>query len=385
MLYRKFGNSNWSISVLGFGMLRLPMQESNKLRINEDLAIQIIHKAIDGGINFFDTAYHYHYGMNESLLGKALDGSKRQKVKIATKMPTIMINSKENMGHILNKQLKRLKTDHIDFYLFQSLNRMHWEKLKRFDPIVWAEQAITDGKIGAIGFSFHDEYKVFKEIIEYYNKWELCYVQYNYLDVNKQAGIAGLELAYKNNVPVIVMEPLRGGQLTRIPTPHINNIWNRLDSTKSIVDLALQWVWDHKEVTSLMCGMSSLNDLEQNLKIADSGYAHCLNSQERSTINMIKEEIEKIITIPCTSCNYCMPCPSKVFIPGIFETYNEFMIYKDVQRAFNEYNVWTSRELRANNCTKCEKCEMICPQKIQIIDWLQKAHKTLSNCSILSL
>jgi predicted aldo/keto reductase-like oxidoreductase len=375
MRYRKFGNSDWDISVLGFGTLRLPVQESNWRRINEELAIKIIHGAIDGGVNFFDTAYHYHYGMSENLLGKALNDGHRHKIKIATKMPTSIIRSKEDMDRILNKQLNRLMTDHIDFYLFQSLNRIHWEQLKQFEPIEWAERAIADGRIGAIGFSFHDKFDTFKDIIEYYNKWGLCYIQYNYLDVNNQAGKAGLELAYKNDVPVIVMEPLRGGQLTKAPTPKIDELWKSLGSSKSIVDLALQWIWDHKEVSSLMSGMNSLKDLEQNLKIADSGYLGCLSLQEKLTIEKVKEEIDKIAIIPCTSCNYCMPCPSKVFIPGILETYNELMIFSDKERARAEYNVWIPRELRANNCTRCGKCEKICPQGIEIIDWLQKAHK----------
>lgn len=376
MRYNKLG-SGWKISALSFGTGRLPTQGSNKYVLDEIASAKLIDEAIDRGINYFDTAYIYNLGMCENFLGRTITGVKRQKVRIATKMPVSIIESRKSMDAVLNKQLKRLKTDHIDFYLFHSLNRVSWEHLKKLEPIEWAEKAKAAGKIGEIGFSFHDEFAVFQDIISYYDKWGLCYIQFNYLDENSQAGVRGLELAYELGVPVIVMEPLKGGQLAKFPTESVQNIWNEFSGDKDHVDLALQWIWDHKQVSSLMSGISKQSDLEQNLAAANFAVPNSLTVSERDVINRVKSELNKLSIIPCTKCNYCMPCPNGVYISGIFQFYNELILHNNIKNKNPEYQFFPD-ELRANNCLSCGKCEMVCPQGIKIMKWLKEIHCKLS-------
>lgn len=378
MNYRKFGTTDWEISILGMGTLRLPIINHQWINIDKDQATQMIHMGIDLGINFIDTAYHYHMGQSEVLLGEALLPEHRRKVKLASKLMSDQVSGAADFDKILNKQLKRLKTDFIDFYLLQALDSRSWEHLSKLDVLNWAEKMIAAGKIGALGFSFHDTLAVFKTIIDSYDKWALCYIQFNYMDTHYQAGAEGLRYAHQKGIPVIVMEPLRGGQLANAPTETIKDIWGSFNNQKSHIHLAFQWIWNHPEVTAVLSGMSTLEQLTENIKIAGSPCPGSLTGDELEIIHRVREELTKLNIIPCTRCGYCLPCPKNVLIPYIFETYNDFIVYKNSYRANIEYNNLINRDSKADNCIKCRKCESICPQGVEICDWLEKVHKTLS-------
>jgi predicted aldo/keto reductase-like oxidoreductase len=378
MLYKQFGKTDWKISNLGMGALRLPIIDNQWIKIDKKEASRMIHKGIDYGINYIDTAYHYHMGQSEVFLGEALLPEHRKKVKIATKLMYDLVSTSNDFDKILNKQLKRLKTDFIDFYLLQALDAQSWERLSKMDVIGWAEKMIAAGKIGGLGFSFHGTLPTFRTIIDSYDKWAVCYIQYNYMDTHYQAGTEGLRYAYSKGVPVVIMEPLRGGQLANVPTKAVENIWKQNNNLKSHIHLALQWIWNHEEVTAVLSGMSNVQQLEQNVEIANTSYPGSLTNDEIEIINRVRNELMSLNVIPCTRCGYCLPCPKSILIPYIFETYNEFLIYKSENRANSEYNVFMYRRARADNCTKCRKCESICPQGIQICDWLEKVHMELS-------
>jgi predicted aldo/keto reductase-like oxidoreductase len=376
MRYRPFGKLDWEVSVLGFGAMRLPVIDNDQSNIDEPLAIDMIRHAIDKGVNYIDTAYPYHEGKSEPLVGRALRDGYRERVKLATKMPPWFIRSSEDFDRILNEQLNRLQTEHIDFYLLHAMNKEFWPRLRDLNVLSWAEGAISDGRIHHLGFSFHDDLDVFKEIVDAYDGWVLCQIQYNLMDVEYQAGTEGLKYAAQKGLPVVVMEPLRGGQITMQLPESVKKLWASARIQRTPAEWALQWVWNHSEVTVALSGMSTMQQVVENLESADRSEVGSLTDEELSLINQVREEYKRLSPIPCTDCRYCLPCPNDINIPLIFKYYNDAIIYDNTRTPRFRYRQ-IPPEKQANNCTDCRECVEQCPQEIPIPEWLEKAHEWL--------
>jgi uncharacterized protein len=378
MQYRNFGKLDWKPSALGFGCMRLPLVDGNPAgeNIDENEAIRIIRHAIDGGVNYVDTAYFYHNGKSEIVVGKALRDGYREKVKLATKAPLWYIKSTGDYDKYLDEQLKKLQTEHIDFYLFHGLSARTWEFINNLNLLKEAEDAVKDGRIGHIGFSFHDNYNAFEKIINGYDNWSFCQIQYNYMDVENQAGSKGLKLAASKGIPVVIMEPLLGGKLAN-PPGEIRTLLNSSGKERTPADWALQWVWNQPEVSVVLSGMSSFDQVEENLKSASKSGVNTLSSEDIKIIDIAREKYKERTIIPCTGCSYCMPCPNNVEIPRNFKMYNEGFMYNEINSTRDAYLRFIDEKNRANACIKCRACEERCPQKIKISEWMPKVHEVM--------
>jgi hypothetical protein len=383
MKYRKFANIDFMVSALGFGAMRLPtdgdISQSDRLSSNifEEEAIRMIHYAIDQGVNYIDTAYNYHQGTSEVVTGKALKGGYRDKVKIATKSPIFSIKEAGDFNKYLDEQLKRLQTDYIDFYLLHALSRDRWENVvKKLNILDYAETAKQAGKIKHLGFSFHDNLDTFIEIVDGYDGWEFCQIQYNYMDIETQAGTKGLKYAADKGLPVIIMEPLLGGRLAN-PPMEVLEIIKKSRAKHSPAELAFQWLWNQKEVSVVLSGMSNMEQVKEDIIFADRSGIGSLKPEDLKTIELIRKEYDKRSIIPCTKCGYCMPCPNNVDIPKNFTLYNDGIIYNDLKSASIKYNNFFDKAKRADACIQCRECEEKCPQKIPISEWMTTIHKEL--------
>ena len=360
MEYRQFGKLDWQASVLGFGAMRLPVIKGRAADIDEAAAGEMVRYAIDHGVNYIDTALPYHEGQSERFLGRILKDGYRAKVKLATKLPPWLTKSAADFDHYLDLQLKHLQTDHIEFYLLHGLNRQYWPHLRDMGILQWAEGAMADGRIGHLGFSFHDEYSVFKEIVDAYDCWILCQIQYNYMDVDFQAGAAGLQYAAERGMAVVVMEPLRGGRLSKDMPQQATDILARASKTRSPAEWALQWVWDRPGVTVVLSGMSSLAQVVENVACADRCASNRLTPEEHRLIDGVRAIYRGLVPVPCTGCQYCLPCPQTIAIPRIFELYNDAVIYNDLRAPRFFYQSLTGGlkiEQRGDRCNTCGACE----------------------------
>lgn len=374
MKYRAFGKTGWDTSVLGFGAMRLPVNADKS--INEPEAIRMIRYAIDKGVNYIDTAYVYHDGLSEQLVGKALADGYRDKVKLATKSPIWLIKSPEDFDRILDEQLERLKTGYIDFYLLHGIGVWGWGQIKKLELLKRAESAKAAGKIRHIGFSFHDKFDSFKEIVDGYDKWEFCQIQYNYMDINNQAGTKGLLYAHEKGIPVVIMEPILGGRLAN-PPKKIMDVMNSYPVKRKPADWALQWIWSHPEVAVILSGMSTMEQLEQNLVSADDSAVNLLDAKDLEMIDQVRTVFAERTLVPCTHCDYCMPCPSGVNIPWAFELYNNGKIYDDIGGSRFAYKAFMPENAHPDKCTGCGVCVSKCPQKIDIPSLMPKVHAVL--------
>lgn len=374
--YRPFGKTNWQVSALGFGTMRLPQNSAKYSDINEPEAIKLIRYAIDKGVNYVDTAYPYHDGQSEVVVGKALTEGYREKVKIATKMPVFSVEKKEDLDIIFDTQLKRLQTDCMDFYLLHALMKPTWEKVKQLDIIEWAENKIAQGQIGHLGFSFHDEYEVFKEIIDSYNGWRFCQIQYNYLDEHYQAGKTGLQYAAQKGLAVIVMEPLAGGMLAVKPPVEIQREWDRTGKKRAPADWALQWIWNQPEVTMLLSGMNAMSQVKENLASADNSGPNTLTPAELTALTRSRELFQQVGYIGCSKCHYCNKCPQGIDIPLNLVYLNQYASKRSAPKAQEKIKQKYSQEVaiaqRANNCIHCGQCENLCPQHLPIRKLLEE-------------
>jgi len=379
MQYRKFGKLDWEGSALGFGAMRLPLTDRNPANVDEPESIRMIRYAIDHGVNYIDTAYPYHEGRGEPTVGRALQDGYREKVKLATKLPPWFIESPKAYDRILNEQLERLQTDKIDFYLLHGMNRAYWPKLRDLEVLRWAEGAMADGRIGYLGFSFHDDFEVFKEIVDAYDNWTLCQIQYNYMDIDYQAGTRGLMYAADKGLAVVIMEPLRGGQLSKEPPKQVAEMWASAPQKRTPAEWALQWVWNHQEVSVVLSGMTAMEHVVENVAIADRSEPGTLTADKLALIDRVREAYRELSPVPCTGCGYCMPCPEGVEIPRIFELYTDAIMYDDprTSRFFYRGPTGLREEQRADQCIECGECVQACPQEIPIPEWLQKAHALL--------
>ncbi len=379
MKYRKFGSMDWDASALGFGAMRLPTTDNLPMSPNiiEDEAIRMIRRSIDGGVNYVDTAYPYHGGQSEVVTGKALKDGYREKVRLATKSPVWLIEKPDDFDKLLDEQLKRLDMDFIDFYLLHALGKESWEnKVLKHTLFGRAEKAMADGRIKHLGFSFHDDAEHFQPIVDGYDNWAFCQIQYNYMDTENQAGTAGLRYAASKGIAVVVMEPLLGGKLADPPAP-IQAVFDKLSPRRSPVDLALQWIWDQPEVSMILSGMTTMEHVEGNLASADKSGVGSFTEQDEKLVAEVRKEYEARVPIPCTKCGYCVPCPNGVAIIRNFELYNNGFIHEAMDQSSFAYSRFFSEEERAGSCVACLECEEHCPQKIKIAEWMVKVHAAL--------
>ncbi|MCE5214624.1 MAG: aldo/keto reductase [Methanobacterium sp.] len=369
MLYREIKKTGDEISALGFGAMRLPTKNG---RIDKEKAKKQIYYAIDHGVNIIDTAYPYHGGSSESFLGEILKDGYREKVKLSTKMPSWSVKKYEDMEKYLNIQLEKLQTDCIDYYFIHNLSMLKFKKLKELGVFEFLEDSKGKGKINNIGFSFHSDLDSFKQIIDSY-KWDVCLIQYNYLDEKNQAGTEGLEYAHSKGISIFIMEPLKGGLLAgKIPNKALE-IWEESNPRRSPADWALRWVLNHPEVTTVFSGMGEIEQVEENLKVAEEVLPNSLTEDELELYERVKEVYTDLMKVDCTGCGYCMPCPRGVDIPRCFNIYNQKYMFNN-NPTFDYLailgGIFSGQEAYAGLCTNCGKCIKACPQELEIPELL---------------
>ncbi|MEJ2108336.1 MAG: aldo/keto reductase [Acidobacteriota bacterium] len=385
MLYRKMGKTDQDVSILGFGAMRLPMIGAKgemdsfdpNIPIDEEKATAIVEYAVEHGINYFDTAYVYHAGKSEIFLGKALK-KYRPKVNIATKLPTWNLEKKEDFDRFFDEQLEKLQTDYIDFYLIHGLGRSTWHKLHEMGILSFLDRLRADKRIRYAGFSFHDDLKAFKEIVDAYD-WSMCMVQYNFYDQVYQAGNEGVAYAASKGLGVVAMEPLRGGKLAgKVPT-EVRRIWDSAKTKRNPVEWALRWVWNHSDISTVLSGMSTLEQMKENVRLAEGGLPNTLEAEELSLVDQARMAYRTMLKVDCTGCGYCMPCPFEVNIPQCFASYNDTYMFENTL-AINRilYNEMMPPNQRASACTECHECEKLCPQHLEISELLKDVDKRLA-------
>jgi predicted aldo/keto reductase-like oxidoreductase len=385
MLYRKVPQTGDELSILGFGAMRLAMKDG---RIDEERATGQIHRAIDGGVNYIDTAWPYHGGQSEPFVGRALAGGYRERVRLATKLPTWLVKSRADMDRFLDAQLKKLDTPRIDYYLVHSLNGGNWESVAALGVADFLDRARADGRIGNAGFSYHGIRGDFARVVGAY-PWQFCQIQYNYLDEELQAGTEGLRHAAAQGLAVMVMEPLRGGVLAASPQPPvIDALWREAETRRTPAEWALRWVWNHPEATVVLSGMNGEAQVEENLRIAGDARAGALTAAEIALVERVGRKYREIMKVACTGCGYCQPCPAGVNIPGCFDAYNaRYTFGKSAQEAGFQYVVRVSPIISgsaayASQCIQCRDCVEKCPQSLPIPDLLEQVAKEFEGDSL---
>ncbi|MDR1478448.1 MAG: aldo/keto reductase [Planctomycetaceae bacterium] len=385
MNYRTFGKDKREVSVLGFGCMRLPTA-SGELdgTVIENEASRMIRRGIDAGINYIDTAKVYHDGCSEAIVGRILQGGYREKVLIATKLPLWEVKSRSDADRIFDEQRRDLKTDKIDVYLLHNIQRAYWSTVQKNSLIEWGAKKKEAGEIDYFGFSFHDSYDFFVDVVDAYDYWDFCQLQYNYVGESIQAGRLGVNYAANRGLSVVVMEPLLGGCLAK-PIGKMAELfeWNQHEGNDyKPVDLAFRWIWDQPQISVVLSGMSAYSQLEQNLKIASRKDYGTLTQDELSFIMYLQRVYDQSLPIKCTKCRYCMPCPDGVDIPLNFELYNNHFVMTQMNKSalINKvlYDAMPKKQ-RAANCVKCGKCEKICPQKLPIRDHMKTIQTTFNS------
>lgn len=371
MLYKKWKKTGEEISILGFGAMRLPVVNNEDSNIDEVKAISMIRKAIDGGINYLDTAWPYHGGNSERVCAKVMKDGYREKVKIATKMPSWEIETVEDMDRILDEQLRKLEVDSIDYYLLHTLTHDYWAKYQKLGYKKFLLNAQRSGKIKYLGFSYHDDGDLFKEIIDDFD-WDFAQIQLNYLDEDYQAGMEGAKYAYSKGVDIIVMEPLRGGLLAAEPPAGIKEILDKSDKKRTPAEWALRYLWDKPEISMILSGMNSVEQMEENLQTASTASENHLSVSDKNTVMDMKQFYHSKIRANCTNCRYCLPCPAGVYIPELFWAYNHDAIFNDFGKAKFWVTGFIKEGQRASDCIDCGACEDHCPQQIPIREHLKK-------------
>jgi predicted aldo/keto reductase-like oxidoreductase len=371
--YRSFGKKlDWQVSALGFGAMRLPIIGNDASKIDEQEATRMIQYAIDQGVNYVDTAYVYHRGNSETFLSKVLRDGYREKVRLATKMPTWQVKSEQDMDAFLDTQLKRLDLDHVDFYLLHGLNGERFQKLKELNVLGWAEKKMEQGKFEHLGFSFHDEYEAFKKIVDSYDGWTLCQIQYNYVDAKYQAGTKGLRYAASKGLAVVIMEPIAGGRLAFNPPTEVQEIWDHAEAKRSLAEWALTWVWNHPEVSVVLSGMSTMQQVAENVESADHSGPNILSKKELQLITKVAKKYKALGFVGCSGCRYCLPCPEGVKIPDIISLYNEYYVQSDKDEVKKKYWEHITPESQAKRCKRCGTCEQLCPQHLPVKDIMSR-------------
>lgn len=369
MKYRtmRFKGGEDRVSMLGFGCMRFPLNEDGT--IDEVLSEQMLDRALAAGVNYIDTAYPYHQGTSEPFVGRILAKYPRESYFLATKLPVWKVNDPEEAQAVFQEQLGRLGVKYVDYYLLHALNKERWENLKKQGILSWAEQKVREGKIRHLGFSFHDSYEVFRDILTYRN-WNFCQIQYNYMDTQEQAGDRGYALAEKMGVPMVIMEPVKGGRLARLPE-EAQEVLKEAAPERSISSWAMRWVGGHSNVKVILSGMSAPEQLEDNLATFSEFVP--FNEQEEKALEKAVDLVRSRVKNGCTGCAYCMPCPFGVDIPGNFALWNDLAMYGNEENAKKAYEEKRSLKAAAEFCKKCGRCEEQCPQHINIREDLAAA------------
>lgn len=367
MFYRESKKLNVKASLLGFGCMRFPLLADGS--IDEEQTTKMFDMAIEAGVNYIDTAYPYLNKMSEPFVGKVLKRYNRENIYLATKLPIWLVESKEHALQIFNEQLEKLQTEYIDFYLLHSLDNDKFEKCVNLELIQLCEELQKQGKIKHFGFSFHDSYEVFEKIVNY-RDWDFCQIQFNYMDTEDQAGLKGLKLCEEKGIPNIIMEPLKGGSLTKFPE-EVEKVFKDKDSEASIASWGLRFVGSYENVLVLLSGMSTINQMADNIKTFSNFKP--LSQEEFGLVDQVVDKLRKRVKNGCTGCNYCMPCPKGVNIPRMFRMWNTASMYENFNIIRYSWNN-TKEEEMATNCIKCGLCETKCPQGIEIRKDLEKAY-----------
>jgi predicted aldo/keto reductase-like oxidoreductase len=380
MQYRNYGKQGYEVSAFGVGCMRLPkiFDGTDKAKVDNEKAYELIRYAADNGVTYFDTAFGYHHETSEEVLGEALAGGRREKVKIATKQPLGVMKTQGDIRRNLENTLKKLKTDYIDAYLIHNINPGNsWETVKQRKIIAEWEKFKNEGLIRAIGFSYHGDEQTFPEILSHYD-WDMCQIQMNLIDVNNQATGKAIDLAGKKGCALVIMEPLRGGGLAT-PPPAVQAIYDSHSVKRAPCDWAFRHLLDRPEISCILSGVSTLEQLKDNIAIfsAPDALPGCLSAADKAMIARVREQYEALKSIPCTGCEYCMPCPSGVNIPGTFTNYNAGVSFANFDQPRRGYWFAVNSKNDASQCIACGACEKKCPQHIDIIEKLKTAHEAL--------
>ncbi|GMO59462.1 MAG: aldo/keto reductase [Termitinemataceae bacterium] len=384
MQYRKDLKSNNDLSIIGFGCMRFPKTLGI---IDIKNTEKLILSAIERGINYFDTAYIYP-GSEETLGTIVQKNNVRDKIYIATKLPIFMCSAASDFDKLFNESLKRLKTDYIDYYLIHNIGDIKaWDRLKKLGIEEWLAQKKREGKIKHAGFSFHGMRDEFLKLLDVYD-WDFCQIQYNYSDENYQAGRTGLQAAAKKGISVIIMEPLLGGKLITGLPKKAQAEFKKAKPTSTPASWALNWLWDQSEVSLVLSGMSSMEQLNENIALAGNAKSNCFTEEDFSVIKKVLDAFSETYKVHCTGCNYCMPCPHGVNIPGCFAAYNQSFAHS-ITEGLKQYvlstGALTANPHRAIQCVKCGACQAHCPQNIAIINELKNASKRLETLSMRAI
>jgi uncharacterized protein len=375
MIYRKLGKTGIDLSNLGFGCMRLPVLDHKPEKIDYPLSKKLLHYAIDNGINYVDTAYFYHAsvfsqrGESEPFVGEALSGGWRQKVHLATKMPLFILHKKEQMEGYFKEQLERLKTDYFDFYLLHSLNGEMWDRMKDLGVREFLDKKVAEGKIRFPAFSFHGKAEDFIRICDEYD-WTYAQIQYNYMDIDFQAGYKGLKYAADKGIGIVVMEPLKGGKLAQKLPAEMESVLKAYRIKRTPAEWALRYVWNEAGVSSVLSGMNSMEQVVENMQTANEGIPNSLTGDELLLFDTLRNTMNTRIKADCTECRYCMPCESGVEIPEVLAALNNAAIWNDPNPWLTGYFRVTGK---AGNCTACKECEGICPQGLPVSTFMNEA------------
>ena len=378
MRMREFGRLGFTTSLFGLGCMRFPQQETVEgTQVDVEEAIKMIRYGIDHGVNYVDTAYDYHQGESEVILGRALQDGYRARTKIATKLPLWRVKTIEDCRRLFQEQLRRLQVDYVDFYLLHALNAERWQLVKDLNILAFLEEMVAAGKIRHLGFSFHDELPVFKKIIDAY-PWAMCQIQLNILDDQIQAGVEGLQYAGAKGIPVVIMEPLKGGKLAQRIPADVQALWSEAPVKRSPVEWAFCWLYNFPEVTVILSGVSSMAQLQDNLRIFAGAKPQVMTEEELKLVQKVKDLYLSKNKVACTGCEYCLPCAQGVAIPRVFSLYNNAFIYDDRAGSVSSYRDLKKEENDASHCIVCGACEAACPQQLPITTLLKEAHQFLT-------
>ena len=373
---KQFDLKGQKISRLGFGCMRFKTFDNDNGKIDKKLASKLLLEAINEGLTYIDTAYPYHNKMSEKFVGEFLEeNNMREKIKLATKLPCWLINTKDDFYKIFEEQLDNLRTSYFDFYLLHSLDIKRFRQMVDLGVFDFLDELKEKGLVRNIGFSFHDEYEAFEEIIKAY-PWDFCQIQLNYLDINLQAGMKGYNLAKNMGIPIIVMEPVKGGRLAN-PPAEIKELIDDF-SDLSPAQLALKFVLNLENVMTVLSGMNDINQVRENLKMANKVEINKLSEKEKSFYQKAREIYKTKEKIACTSCEYCLPCTVEINIPKVFALWNNAFLYNEYEKSKKAFEEYLIDGVSPDSCIECGKCENICPQNLEIIKGLREANEFLT-------
>lgn len=378
MNMRSYGKTGWEVSSLGMGCMRLPrLYKDGQAEVDLEKSFELIRYAAEHGINYFDTAFGYHNKTSESVLGEALDGGLRKNVIIATKQPVNVMKTQADIRRNLENTLKKLRTDYIDVYLIHNIHKGCWDEIKERKIYEEFEKFRAEGMIKSVAFSYHGGIDLFKEVLAAH-PWDMCQVQQNLLDTDKEVTAESISLAGEKGCALVIMEPLRGGGLAGAPKA-VKTLYDGFPVKRSPAEWAFRHLIDYPQVSTILSGVTTLEQLKENIEIFSKPDAvpNCLSEAERKLLSDVKSAYDSVVSIPCTGCEYCLPCPQNVNIPNAFAQYNNGMRFENFEQPKRSYWFATNFGTDAGKCVACGQCEPKCPQNIDIINQLKTAHQAL--------